>query len=397
MRAETNTKIIVGLIIKEIFDEISADEKNRLDSWIHEDAENQIVYNRIRQSSNFSTWSKMNEVLDMESDWNQVLEGIKQNKIRKFRQTFLKYAAAILLPVCIGLGWYYNSQPEKNIQDKFAQGSILHPGSSKAVLVLTDGKSVDLNTSEELSIKEADGTTIVKASGTLNYKKLESGKEKKAIFNTIIIPRGGEYNLTLADGTHVYLNAMSQIRYPVQFVGNTREIELSGEAYFEVSKDASKPFIVKVNGMSVEVLGTKFNVNAYENSGKVVTTLAEGKVKVQSNDLSAPASFLNPSEQAIFNLIDGKTEVSKVDVDLYIGWKDGRLVFHDARMEDIMTTLSRWYSADVFYRSPSIKEIRFSGNLDRTANIRQILDIISSTDKVKIEINNNDIVISDKR
>jgi ferric-dicitrate binding protein FerR (iron transport regulator) len=268
------------------------------------------------------------------------------------------------------------------------------PGKSRAILVLDDGQSVLLDSLTEQSITEKDGTMIEKGNQSLNYSKQSDNLNAANIYNTIKIPQGGEYNLILSDGTKVYLNAESQLRYPVQFAGNVREVELVGEGYFEVATNAQKPFIVKTKGVSVEVLGTSFNVNAYGNTEKIVTTLVEGSVKLNMQGSSA-SQILEPAEQAVFDVNNGKTEVRKVDVNLYTAWKDGNLIFYDNRLEDIMIILKRWYSAEVEFKSATIKELRFSGSLDRYGDIRQILDIIKSTGKVNIEIKENTILFSE--
>jgi ferric-dicitrate binding protein FerR (iron transport regulator) len=244
-----------------------------------------------------------------------------------------------------------------------------------------------------MSITEYDGTLINKSQGVLNYTNQSTAASILPIFNTINIPRGGEFNLVLSDGTRVFLNAMSSFKYPVSFTGNNREVELSGEAYFEVKKDPKKPFIVKTSAINIQVLGTSFNLNAYENTNEIVTTLVEGSVKLISH-INNESRSLEPEEQATFHTDNGQTEIEQVDVNLYTAWKDGNFIFHDARLEDIMTTLTRWYTADVLYSDESIKELRFSGNLDRYGDINQILDIIETTKKIKIEINQNTILFS---
>ena len=151
--------------------------------------------------------------------------------------------------------------------------------------------------------------------------------------------------------------------------------------------------MIRTAGMNVEVLGTTFNLNAYENNEKIVTTLVEGSVKINSQ-ITHESRLLSPDEQATFDVSNGQTEIKKVDVNLYTAWKDGNLIFYDARLEDIMTTLSRWYSANVLYRNTSVKDLRFSGNLNRYGDINQILDIIRSTGKITIEIDKNTILFN---
>ena len=246
-------------------------------------------------------------------------------------------------------------------------------------------------------IKEDDGTLIQKTTDKLDYEKKVDKKKDKLIFNTIRTPQGGEYNLVLADGTEVFLNSLSQFKYPVQFVGENREVELTGEAYFIVAKDQQKPFLVKTNGIDVAVVGTSFNINAYEETGNVVTTLVEGKVNLHLNNQNTGTYTLVPDEQAVFTVSLGNMKVRKVDVSLFTEWRNGQLIFHNNRLEDIMNTLIRWYSVEVFYLDPGVKDIKFSGNLNRYEDISSILDIIQATEKVNIKINKNAILFSMKK
>ncbi len=396
MKKELNHNVIVSLIIKELFDELLPEEKLILKKWVTEKQDNKSLYEKIRNAESFNLWSTTFPEVDNDSAWESISSVIGKNRTRRLWVSISKYAAAVLLPLIIISGILYFAGSGKNSNIQIVKYQEIKPGTEKALLILANGKSILLDSSQDLSIKEIDGTSINKLNGSLNYSKSTQIASAKPLYNTIIIPRGGEYNLVLSDSTHIFLNSMSEIKYPVQFKGNFREIELTGEAYFEVSKDRHKPFIVKTKGVAVEVLGTKFNVSAYENSPNVVTTLVEGKVSLKSSGSTLPATILQPSEQAVYNAISGKTEVEKVDVNLYIGWVEGRFIFHDTRLDDIMISLSRWYSTEVFFKNPLLKEIRFSGNLNRSGTIQEILDIIQSTEKVKIEVEQKNIVISEK-
>jgi len=307
----------------------------------------------------------------------------------------MRYAAMFLLPIlAIGGILYFLSQRESSTLVA-GQATEIRPGERKAVLVLNDGKSIVLDSPDSLVLREKDGTVIQKGAGQLNYSPSSPKATQFPIFNTIRIPRGGEYHLVLSDGSHVYLNSESQFTYPVHFSETAREVELSGEAYFEVEK-AGIPFIVHTKDMGIEVLGTSFNINAYDNTGEIVATLVEGSIKVDARDRMAGSRVLYPDEQAVLNMARRSIEVKKVDVNLYTAWRKGELIFFDMRLEDIMTILTRWYSADVFYMNPSVKELRFSGCLNRYENINQILDIIASTEKVAIEINKTTILFSER-
>lgn len=396
MNNNQNYNRIVRLISKEISDDLTPYEKQELSDWLNEHPENTALYTRIKNSETFRSRNDEYQQIDVQAGWGMISSKIERaNKVIKLKRIFA-YAAAILVPLMIFggvLSYLSNQAPEKTVLVQ--QAPEILPGKPRAVLVLDGGQSVLLDSLAEQSITEKDGTMIEKGNRSLNYTKQSGNLNAANIYNTIKIPQGGEYNLVLSDGTKVYLNAESQLRYPVQFAGNIREVELVGEGYFEVTTNAQKPFVVKTNGVSVEVLGTSFNVNAYGNTEKIVTTLVEGSVKLNMQG-SSVSQILEPAEQAVFDVNSGKAEISKVDVNLYTAWKDGNLIFYDNRLEDIMTILTRWYSADAVFKNESVKDLRFSGSLDRYGEIKQILDIIQSTGKVNIEINDNIILFSKK-
>lgn len=389
-------KKIAELISGEIQEILSAEERETLVNWISESEENKRLYYRLRNSYNFREWRKSVEKIDTDTCWKELYPFLTEEK-RKYRSLqILKYAAVILFPLLItGVAYYLATrQKSESVQELQQSVQTIQPGTSKAVLILNDGKAVTLDAQRGLQIKEADGTNIEKTEGQLSYTPLSKRTDHTPLYNTIRIPRGGEYSLILADGTRVYLNAMSEFKYPVQFNKRARVVELTGEAYFEVTP-SNIPFIVKTHDMKIKVLGTAFNVNAYKNSGKVITTLVHGKVKVEAKNTMGGNYILSPDEQAVFNADDLHWDVKKVDVNLYTGWKDGEFIFYDQRLEEIMEILSRWYSADVQYTSQSIRDLRFSGSLNKYNDLWEILEIIQSTNKVKIEINNTTILFKE--
>jgi len=387
---------IARLISMEVGEELNTDDMHKLMAWVDECPDNRRLYSQIKNSNNFNTRNLEYQKIDVQAGWKAISPVIEKRKGRFSQMTILKYAATILLPLLIFSGIYFYTGWRSNHQHRIiAHRCKIHPGSTKAVLILNDGKSVLLDSISNLSIREKDGTLIEKSDGILNYSNSSNEEAVQPFYNTLNIPRGGEYNLVLADGTRVFLNAMSSFKYPVKFSGKNREVELSGEAYFEVKKDAGRPFIVKTTAINIEVLGTSFNLSAYENTEKIITTLVEGSVKLNSH-IKNGSRLLVPEEQAIFDLKSGLTEIKKVDVKLYTAWKDGNFIFYDTRLEEIMTTLTRWYNANVFYANASVKNLRFSGNLNRYDNINQLLDIIKSTGKINIEIKNKTIQFSER-
>jgi len=376
---------ISQLIAKEVNFGLDEKENQELYFWINESEENKQVYDRIRNREEFLDWDENFHQVDVEEGWKRFDEAINPKRIVLVFQSILRYAAVILVPLFLsGVGYYlYNDLMNQPLQQK--QLAKLELAKSKAQLILANGQKVILDNNRTSALKEKDGTRIEKGKGNLKYK---AGDEKgKLLYNTVEIPRGSEYELVLSDGTKVHLNAMSSLKFPVQFSDKTREVELSGEAYFDVTKDAKHPFVVNVSGTRVEVLGTSFNVKAYEENEEVVTTLVEGRVKVESSGFKSESMLLEPGQQAIVDEKTGDMNRSEVDVALFTSWREGVFLFKDQRMEDIMIELARWYDLKVFYKIPSAKEYRFGGHFNRNSEISSIMEMFELTRKVKVNVN----------
>lgn len=287
-----------------------------------------------------------------------------------------KVAAAILLLIAgAGTLFYLNRAgstltPEKPIA-KIKPADLL-PGSPRATLTLGSGKSVDLESMNTTRLNDEDGTVIDKKEGLLVYDKPGASTEE-VLYNTLSTPRGGEYQLVLPDGSRVWLNAASSLRFPTRFAGNERTVYLTGEAYFEVTKNPKQPFHVQLtNGQQVEVLGTQFNVMSYEDESVIKTTLVEGKVKVkQANDIV----YLRPSEQSVFGRKDNRLTVTEADVNKEIGWKLGYFEFEDEDLPTIMRQLTRWYDMDVNF-SGNIPVKLYTGSISKKLTLMNVLDIL---------------------
>ncbi|MEO6820345.1 MAG: FecR domain-containing protein, partial [Ginsengibacter sp.] len=209
-------------------------------------------------------------------------------------------------------------------------------------------------------------------------------------YNTISTPRGGQYQLTLADGSQVWLNAESSITFPTSFTGNQREVKITGEAYFEIAHDANIPFHVNVNGMDVKVLGTHFNVNAYKDEAEIKTTLLEGSVQVTYNE---QAKIISIGQQLILNNKSGKMIVEKnINVDEIMAWKNGKFYFNEASIQSIMKQLCRWYNVDVEYNGEVNK--LFEGTISRQVSVEDIFKILSATGGVHFAIEGRKIIVS---
>lgn len=300
----------------------------------------------------------------------------------------LQIAAAVFLLLGLGNLVYYYSQlagPEL-----LAVSPEIVPGESKATITLANGEKVELeNLAREL--QETDGTLLSSGSGELVYN--ESGADGELIYNTIDIPRGGEFRLVLSDGTKVWLNSDSQLKYPVRFNGDMREVYLKGEAYFEVAHNPGKSFIVSTSKGDIRVLGTSFNVRDYRDENKVVTTLEAGQVR-----------YISPGRGEIdlipgYMLEDGAGSPlipRKVNTEEYTGWKEGKYIFDDVSVEEIMTTLARWYDVTVIYENNQVRKLHFTGDLERYATINTILNFMETGGDVRFRIDGKTIIVGGK-
>ncbi|MCC8408564.1 DUF4974 domain-containing protein [Mucilaginibacter sp. UR6-1] len=282
-------------------------------------------------------------------------------------------------------------------------------GGNKAILTLSNGKKVVLDDIKNFSITDEDGISINKtSSGQLIYTftKKKYGNDNSAGYNTITTPKGGQYQVNLPDGSKVWLNAATTLRFPLNFQKNVRLVELSGEGYFEVKhlNDANGQkvrFMVKTIGaasQSVEVLGTHFNINAYSNENAIKTTLLEGSVKVSTlSGTASPAysKILKPGEQSVLN--QGKIAVIKTDTEDAVAWKNGYFRFNDESLESIMRKVERWYNVDVQYQDEALKKLSFAGVTTRFANVAELLKVLELTGEVKFRIDGNSIVVLGKK
>ena len=291
----------------------------------------------------------------------------------------------MLLPLCLGLGyWFWGND---SLDTAVIPGGIqIEPGTTKAILVFNSGRQVELT----------DSSTFEQAMGRF---KSEEGKVEKSLkpveYNKIIVPRGGEYNLVLADGTSVVINADSKLSIPDRFEGKERRVRLEGEALFHVVKDAEHPFVVEMEGGDVTVLGTVFNVSAYSEEVCIQTTLVEGSVAFRGKGMKE-VRVIVPGEQVTYDVQTNSVEVEKVDTGIYTAWAEGKWIIEGKRLEDIMKQLARWYDVSVFYQNPEVKDLVFTGDLEKYSSCNVILDIISMTTSVEFELKDKMIIVKMK-
>lgn len=379
--------LIANIIARYMSGEITPTESLQLRNWRNENPDHEILFQKICSEENLKQHIEESMAFNITTAWEKVQERIKRNNNKEKRIKKFTYAAAILFPILIigitlSTDYYLHSQPALTTQS-------ISPGKAKAILTLNNGKAINIDKNAINTIQKFSKVNIQIDSTTLNYQNIQtiSHKKAKATYNKVEIPRGGEYTLVLSDGTKVHLNSMSSLRFPVTFTTDKREVELKGEAYFEVSK-TGQPFIVNTQNVQVEVLGTIFNISAYPNE-ECQTTLVKGSVKI--NAIKGGSSILRPSQQATISLTNNAIQICTVNTSFYTSWTRGKINFKDERLEDIMKILSRWYDIDVIYRDKQIKDIRFGCNLDRYKEITPFIKLLEKTQKIHTKISGKTI------
>ena len=328
-------------------------------------------------------------------------EGIQSGlrSIPVFNRGWFKYAAAILLLVMAGYWWYLSRQPDKPAEQvaEYRQ-PVIAPGKEGAILTLSDGKQVVLDSLGNGLVADQQGTKVILENGQLDY---DASTASEAKYNKMTTPRGRQFQLQLPDRTKVWLNAASSITYPTAFTGTERTVFITGEAYFQVTHNPAKPFRVKVNDqLDVEVLGTEFNVNAYTDEEAIHTTLLKGKIRavieplkrIAGNKNSRKDLILKPGQQVIVAADQQVTLKENVDINKVMAWRKGYFNFNDADVPEIMRQLQRWYDIDVVYEGMVPNKV-FRGKVGRDLNLPDVLDMLKRME-LKYRLEGRKLVIT---
>lgn len=314
----------------------------------------------------------------------------EMNKRKVFGWTRIAAAAVIILMIGSGVYWFANKSHNQSLATTgklIIKTDIKPPASNNAVITLANGKQIVLDSAGNGSLAMQDNVNLVKlADGQIVY----SGTSNEIEFNTLTNPRGSKViNITLADGSKVWLNAESSLRYPTAFAGKERSVDLTGEGYFEVAKNESMPFKVSVNDMTVEVLGTHFNINSYADEAGMKTTLLEGAVKVTKGNA---VQKLSPGQQAQVNT-NGQISLNKgMDLEEVMAWKNGKFIFTGNNIGSVMRQLEKWYDISIEYKGDVTKD-EFVGIISRNVSISQILKMLEKTNSVSFEIKDRKVIV----
>ena len=380
---------IARIIQKSLKGQLSESEERQLSDWRKVSGENERAFQRMISEDFYTVGMEKLETYDYRVAYGRFLQ--KKYQRRRKRRFLISMArvAAVALPFVMAVVLYVglNREEEQTLRPSLASNIL--PGTSKAVLTLANGQMIPLGKETTDSTIITDGTQISASESGITYA--DGGESEAVVYNKLDIPRGGEFCLTLSDGTRVWLNSETSIQYPVVFGTKERRVFIQGEAYFEVAKDAKKPFTVQFMSSSVTVLGTSFNIRAYPEEKQSQTTLAEGSVRIYSPGSSM---LLKPGEQAEVKALSGEMVKKEVDVKTFTSWKNGRFVFEQEPLENIMRTLERWYDIRVIFRDEGAKRISLSGNLKRYGDFSQVMNMLQMTGDVRFELHGNDVYIT---
>lgn len=387
---------ILQLIEKYQAGTASAEEKRLLNEWYYSFNDDTVEIDVTEKLTESELETRIKQ-----SIFSTIHKDKKEEKpaFRRYR----RFAAAAAILFAIAAGSYLfivnrSSDRDKLITEnrKPAKQDVA-PGGDKAVLTLVDGSQI---------ILDSTSNGLITNQGNVQVKKLSNGQvvylingseiteNDAAFYNTISTPRGGQYQVTLADGTKVWLNAASSIRFPVLFTGRERNVEITGEAYLEVAKNREMPFKVKAGKSEVEVLGTHFNVNAYDDEPAIKTTLLEGLVKVTSKTAASAQTpvFLQPGQQSGINKEGRISVVKNADVEEALAWKNGRFQFNSADLRTMLRQISRWYDVDVIYKGNV--DLHFTGQLTRNDNVSKVFEKLAMTGEVHFKVEGKKIIVT---
>lgn len=381
---------ISHLIYRRILGIITTEEVEELDSWRTSSDANEMIYQKLLDTTFLEREYKRLKTVNVVRPLTDMQTRVQSKSIRVYRRLWWQVGAAAVVLLLFTLGIVYMGDTRRNLllsekQETELYAAQIHPGETKAVLTLNNGMELDLGADQEKN------QVAIQKTRSTQYAK----PEEKAL-NCLTTPRGGEFKVTLEDGTQVWLNAESQLSYPDTFSQDERRVIIKGEAYFKVAKDVRKPFYVESNGQLVRVYGTEFNIRSYEEDSDIYTTLVSGSVSLQPANGSESELILTPGKQAVFDKQHQSTSVRSVDTRVVTSWRQGMFVFEEQNLEQIMRDLSRWYNFSYEFKDSSLRETIFMGSVPRYGDFNEILEILEKSGGLKFRMKDHTVIISDK-
>jgi ferric-dicitrate binding protein FerR (iron transport regulator) len=383
---------VAYLIAGYINQTLSVAEHDELDEWVSDNDDNMKLFEDLTDENNIFAAEEWIAKLDSKN----ALQKFKKRTGEKSRAFGMPVKVILSLVVAASLFWLaiviFKLQQKSNQSElkdiaNHSQKDIA-PGQSIAILTLANGSKITLDSLKNGKIA-MQGNSLVSKSGTgINYSTNDSLDNSLIEYNTLTTPRGGQYHITLSDGTQVWLNAASSIRYPAAFKGNERRVDITGEAYFEVAKNKAMPFKVSIGSLYIEVLGTHFNINSYTDEQVIATTLLEGSIKITNSHCS---SMLKPGQQAQIQKNGEIKLVDGINTAETIAWKNGFFSFHETSIEPLMRQASRWYNVDVKYEGKVTDH--FNADINRDVSISKLLHLLELTGRVHFQLKDNTIIV----
>ena len=370
---------IAHLIAEEFAGVITKENQARLEQWRVENPAHTKEYDEIRIYIMTENERREKEKQTVKNEWRK-FERIHFRKYVIWRRIG-RYAAIMVMPLLV-CGYFVSSE-WKSSEVTIIDNVEIVPGTGRAQLIMVDGRFLKLEQKEDMKL-DLPGVKVVATGKKIVYRAIEeeTSTPKEEEYNTLVVPRGGEYMVELSDGTKVWLNSDSELRFPVTFVGDRRNVEIEGEAYFDVAPDKEHPFIVKTSHTSIRVTGTSFNVRAYADEDTESTTLISGTVRINSGNEEFE---LVPNQHYTYNKNTGTNTVANVNTDLYTSWESGSFIFLNVPLENVMSYLSKWYGFQYSFEDEAAKQVRIGAYLNRYANMNPIIDMITELNLVNIK------------
>lgn len=390
---------IAALICGYLFNELNDGELEELEQWINASPDHKEIFESVLDEASLEKQGHIYTSADVDLAMSTAKQQLKfvekpgNNINKKIRPLWVYIAAASIILLITTIGVYHLRNPKPlSVPSALAERSEIKPGSNKATLILANGKKIVLSAAANGELAKEAGVVITKAAdGMLVYEiKAQNGQDSHQM-NSLSTAKGEQYQVSLPDGTRVWLNAATSLKYPSSFSGTgERRVELSGEAYFEVAKDKMHPFIVKTDRQEVEVLGTHFNLNSYSDEEVTKTTLLEGSVKINHSIL------LRPGEEGVLAKT-GTLTVNAVDTESSVAWKNGRFVFENELLKTALNKIARWYDIEVEYQDQNLERLPVGGSISKFDKVSEVLALFEKTGGLQFTIKGRTVIVGNKK
>ncbi|QNL49958.1 FecR domain-containing protein [Olivibacter sp. SDN3] len=379
---------IAQIIANYIRSESTPLEEKELNEWLNQDETHHKILANFKDDRKVLDGISYIADIDVDVAWKKQRR-LNTIRAKKNKRLYLSYAAVFAAIVCTLLG-IYQFHFNKEISDRIvpyvgsAHANDILPGSDKGILILSNGKKVPLGP-EEQALNETNGIQINSDNNSVAYHNGAIVSQGELLYNELHTPTAGTYQLTLSDGTKVWLNALSELRFPIQFSSDERKVFLKGEAYFDIARDPDRPFKVMASQVTTEALGTQFNISAYDKQFQAILT--EGVVKVVGNKNSAK---LYRGQEA--TLAKGSLKVSVADIEKATAWKEGYFYFNEQPLKEVLEEISRWYNVDIKYKK-NVRKQRITGTVSRADKLSEVCDVLEVVSDYKFYIINNKLIV----